>query len=103
MQSTGHTSTHAVSLVPTHGSQMMYATAFSWDRQSRSIARPAPLIAGLVAACVLTCTDLRSAESFEFAPFDSAQGKPDEPWREAPEYLHLFAPAAHRDHYRAYV
>ena len=61
------------------------------------------MIAGLVAACVLTCTDLRSAESFDFAPFDSAQGKPDEPWREAPEYLRLFAPVAHRDHYRAYV
>src|SRR3979409_211153 len=27
MQSTGHTSTHAVSFVPIHGSQMMYATA----------------------------------------------------------------------------
>src|SRR5687767_6103031 len=26
MQSTGHTSTHAVSFVPMHGSQMMYAT-----------------------------------------------------------------------------
>ena len=28
MQSTGHTSTQAVSLVPTHGSQMIYAIAF---------------------------------------------------------------------------
>jgi hypothetical protein len=28
MQSTGQTSTHAVSLVPTHGSQMMYANPF---------------------------------------------------------------------------
>ncbi len=27
MQSTGHTSTHAVSLMPMHGSQMIYATA----------------------------------------------------------------------------
>jgi hypothetical protein len=26
MQSTGHTSTHAESFVPTHGSQMIYAT-----------------------------------------------------------------------------
>jgi hypothetical protein len=66
---------------------MMYATVFSWDRQSRSITRPARLIAGVVAACVLACTDLRSAE----------------PWREASEYLRLFAPVAHRDHYRAYV
>jgi hypothetical protein len=29
MQSTGHTSTQAVSFVPTHGSQMMYATLMS--------------------------------------------------------------------------
>jgi hypothetical protein len=70
---------------------MMYATFFSWDRQSRSISRRIRLIAGLVAACVLACTDLRSAES------------PARPWREAPEYLALFAPAAHRDDYRAYV
>src|SRR5229473_7226337 len=28
MQSTGQTSTHAVSLVPTHGSQMIYANPF---------------------------------------------------------------------------
>src|SRR6266850_2157820 len=28
MQSTGQTSTHAVSLVPTHGSQMIYANSF---------------------------------------------------------------------------
>jgi hypothetical protein len=82
---------------------MMYATLFSWDRRSRSITRrPARFIAGLV-ACVLSCTDLRSAE-----PFDAAQGRPVDPtqgrpWRDAPEYLRLFAPAAHRDDYRAYV
>jgi len=70
---------------------MMYATLVSWDRQSRSITRRTRLIAGLVAACVLACTDLRSAE-----PLGGA-------WREAPEYLRLFAPAAHRDDYRAYV
>jgi hypothetical protein len=70
---------------------MMYATFFSWDRQSRSISRRTWVIAGLVAASVLACTDLRSAES------------PGRPWREAPEYLPLFAPAAHRDDYRVYV
>ncbi|HEY7190451.1 MAG TPA: hypothetical protein VH436_28060 [Vicinamibacterales bacterium] len=74
---------------------MMYATVFSWVRQSRSISRPARLIAGLAAACVLACTNLRSAEPLDFAR--------DRPWREAPEYLRLFAPDAHRDHYRAYV
>jgi hypothetical protein len=45
------------------------------------------LIAGLVIAPLLACTDLRSAE----------------PWREAPDYVRLFAPLAHRDNYRAYV
>jgi hypothetical protein len=88
---------------------MMYATLVSWDRQSRSITRRTRLIAGLVAACVLACTDLRSAEPFDFAPFNFAQGrqgkqgKPVDSWREAPEYLRLFAPAAHRDDYHAYV
>src|SRR5262245_59425238 len=93
MQSTGHTSTHAVSLVPTHGSQMMYATLFSWDRRPKSISRrPTRLIAALIAAGVLVCTDLRSA-----GPLSGVEG------REAPEYLPLFAPVAHRDAYRAYV
>jgi len=41
----------------------------------------------VVLACVLSCTDLRSAEA----------------WREAPEYLDLFAPRLHREAYRAYV
>src|SRR5881296_4653187 len=31
MQSTGHASTHAVSFVPTQGSQMMYAIESPWD------------------------------------------------------------------------
>jgi hypothetical protein len=30
MQSTGHTSTHALSFVPMQGSQMIYATQVSW-------------------------------------------------------------------------
>jgi hypothetical protein len=67
---------------------MIYATdVFSskphW--QSSSITRR--IGAALVAVVVLTCTDLRSAE----------------PWREAPEYLTLFAPPAYRTAYRAYV
>ena len=80
---------------------MMYATFFSRDRQSRSISRRTRWIAGLAAACVLACTDLRSAEPFDFA--QGGQDKPVDSWREAPEYLPLFAPAAHRDDYRAYV
>ena len=35
MQSTGQTSTHAVSFVPMHGSQMMYATAFIIPKRGR--------------------------------------------------------------------
>ena len=64
---------------------MMYATLVSWDRQSRSIARRTRLIAGLVAASVLACTDLRSAE----------------PWHDAPEYLALFGEI--REIYKANV
>jgi hypothetical protein len=67
---------------------MMYATLVSWDRQSRSIPRRSrAAVAVVLGFAVLFCTDLRSAE----------------PWREAPEYVHLFAPAAQREHYRAYV
>ena len=75
---------------------MMYATLVSWDRQSGSITRRSRrLIGGLFIALLLACTDLRSAQ-----PFDSTQGRP---WRDAPEYLRLFTPVAHRGDYRAYV
>ena len=96
MQSTGQTSTQAVSFVPTHGSVMMYATLVSSkpvskpDSQPRSITRATSRL--LTALLVLVCTDLRSA----------AQGATSL-WREAPEYVRLFAPAAQRDAYRAYV
>ena len=53
------------------------------------------MVSAVLAVCVLTCTDLRSAASL-----DAAQGRP---WREAPEYVPLFAPSAHRENYRAYV
>jgi len=69
---------------------MMYATNFSWKLlQSGSITRPIRTVrvCVLVLVCVLGCADLRSAEV----------------WREAPEYLNLFAPRAHRDAYRIYV
>src|SRR5919112_720742 len=39
MQSTGHTSTQAVSLVPMHGSQMMYATFESLRRLPASLSQ----------------------------------------------------------------
>jgi hypothetical protein len=61
------------------------------------------MAAAVLAVCVLACTDLRSAESFDYAPPDSAQGRQDRPWHDAPEYLSLFAPSAHREDYRAYV
>lgn len=45
------------------------------------------LAAVFTAVCLQTCTYVRAAEA----------------WREAPEYLNLFAPVAHRENYRAYV
>jgi len=54
--------------------------------QPSSITRPT--VAILAALVVLACTDLRSAESS---------------WRDAPEYVGLLAPQAHRSAYRAYV
>jgi hypothetical protein len=66
---------------------MMYATLVSSDPRSSSITRQKRLITGLALALLLACTDLRSAQ----------------PWRDAPEYLRLFAPVAHREGYRAYV
>ena len=53
--------------------------------QPTSITRCIGILAAVV---VLACTDLRAA---------------DDPWRDAPEYLDLFAPRAHREAYRAYV
>ena len=87
MQSTGQTSTQAESLVPTHGSQMIYATYVSskHDSQARSITRRIGI--ALIAALVLASTDLQSAE----------------PWREVPEYVSLFGSRAHQAAYRAYV
>jgi hypothetical protein len=90
---------------------MMYATLVSSDPRSSSIARRKRLITGLVIALLLACTDLRSAQPFDSTPFDSAQGRPSDsaqgrqgrPWRDAPEYLRLFAPLAHREDYRVYV
>jgi hypothetical protein len=83
---------------------MMYATLLSSGRQSSSIARRrTPLTAPLLIALILACTELRSAESLDFArdrPVDSTQGRP---WRDAPEYLPLFTPLVHRENYRAYV
>jgi hypothetical protein len=51
---------------------------------------------------VLACTDLRSqirAQSDRPAPSTALRAG----WREAPEYLDLFAPSAQRSAYRAYV
>jgi hypothetical protein len=90
MQSTGHTSTQAVSLVPMHGSQMIYATTISskpW--QVGSITRRTALP---VAVLVLwACTELPSAPP---------QGGR---WKEAPEYLSLLTPPAYRSAYRIFI
>src|SRR5258705_12652423 len=103
MQSTGQTSTHAVSFVPTQGSVMIYATQFSWSGSrrrggagadlagaafasptgaARSITRRSRLTRKLVGA-VLLCLAGRVV---------AAQAPPGD-WHEAREYLPLFAPA----------
>src|SRR5215212_2916471 len=55
MQSTGQTSTHALSLVPTHGSQMIYATDVSRNNslQPVSIARSLAAAAAAILFAVL--------------------------------------------------
>ena len=51
------------------------------------------------AAAALMCTDLLTSAQPESSPdVPSASG-----WREAPAYLELFAPPAHRAFYRAYI
>ena len=99
MQSTGQTSTQAVSFVPMHGSQMMYATRGSnWGPSSfgpmqRSIITRR-LASTLALIVLLACTHLPAQIRFNSGV---------SPWREAPEYLDLLVPAAHRSAYRAYV
>jgi hypothetical protein len=75
------------------------------DLQPRSITRAlgadclraTAAILGVAAA--LTCTDLRSA-----AQAPASRSTPvTASWREAPEYVRLFAPEAQRGAYRAYV
>jgi hypothetical protein len=97
MQSTGQTSTQAESLVPTHGSQMIYATTFPRinSLQPKSIAR------SLAPAAIAAAVWLTSAW-----PIDAQRrgaSLPPTDWRPAPEYVALFAPAARADAYRAYV
>jgi hypothetical protein len=130
MQSTGQTSTQAVSFVPTHGSVMMYATLMSskptkgdaLDVQPRSITRPSrtPVraagttmaVLAATAIAVWACTNLRAAaQALGAGPSTAARsGASTVPstvltagWREAPEYVGLFAPSSRRDAYRAYV
>jgi hypothetical protein len=90
MQSTGHTSTQAVSFVPMHGSVMMYATRMS-SKRSKDRSQPRSITRALAALAVLVCMDLRPA----------AQPQPS--WRDAPEYVRLFLPQTQRAAYRAYV
>src|SRR5688572_19559600 len=107
MQSTGQTSTQAVSLVPTHGSQMIYATITPGTvLQLESITRRFAAVVAAVA--VLTAGESPAAARHaaqDASPADAAardlQGA--ERWREAPEYLAIFAPAAHRGAYRTAV
>src|SRR5688572_17032932 len=114
MQSTGQTSTQAVSFVPMHGSVMMYATRMSskgskGSSQPRSITRAT---AGILAAlAVLVCTNLRPAArvrtQLSDTPSTTFRAGPSTAlragWREAPQYISLFVPPTQRAAYRAYV
>ena len=81
MQSTGQTSTQALSFVPTHGSQMIYATR-GRQYNSRTLGTTAVL---------LLLSGVLSAQL-------------GEPWRESPAFVTLFAPAGPRaGAYTAYV
>lgn len=84
---------------------MMYAKLMSskdarGDSQPRSITRALgaearSAKAALAVLTLLVCTDLR--------PAAQPNGAPSTTWREAPEYVSLFAPAAQHAAYRAYV
>src|SRR5688572_16574852 len=82
MQSTGQTSTQAVSLVPTHGSQMIYAT---------------------IAPGILVLQLKSITRAFAAVLVAGALVHADAAWRDAAGYLDLFAPPAHRADYQAAV
>jgi hypothetical protein len=58
------------------------------------------LVSVVALAVTLTCTELRSQIPFNSASPSTALRAG---WREAPAYVGLFAPMAHRAAYRAYV
>jgi hypothetical protein len=112
IQSTGQTSTHAVSLVPTHGSQMIYATEVSRNNslQPESIVRRlgTPTAAALclvsvclISACLIPARAVAAGAGASLRAHPPAQGPAD--WRDAPEYVALFTPATVAGFYRAYV
>src|SRR6476619_334923 len=115
MQSTGQTSTHAVSFVPTQGSQMIYATHYSrnwYFVQRRSITRgfrAAACAAALCGGLARAGTAAAQARPASYDQDSAGAGRPADPpaspaqWREAPEYVALFVPRVYRDSYRAFV
>ena len=98
MQSTGQTSTQALSFVPMHGSVMMYATQMS-SKRSKGSSQPRSITRALAALAVLVCTDLRPAAQLSDGPSTALRAG----WREAPQYISLFVPQTQRAAYRAYV
>jgi hypothetical protein len=86
MQSTGQTSTQALSLVPMQGSQMMYATDVKY---TGGFPGRTALAAVVLASLALAIPDAAA---------------PGGAWRAAPEYLPLFtAENAHRGAYETYT
>jgi hypothetical protein len=60
------------------------------------------ILAAAAAVLAAVCTDLRGDRSVGADQTKTADATEAKPWRDAPEYLELFAPRLHRDAYRAY-
>jgi hypothetical protein len=72
------------------------------DSQPRRITRAFAAIGA--ALTVLVCTDLRPAAQLRAIAQPSAPSTPlTAGWKDAPEYVRLFAPEAEQEGYRAYV
>ena len=113
MQSTGQTSTQAVSFVPTQGSQMIYAT--SSPESSGSSTHTSPRVRALgylqlqrhsitrrffaAAAIAVACTAVNARQG---APPTGAVAAVAG-FRRAPEFLTVFTPRTHRDAYTTWV
>ena len=77
------------------------------SKGSKGSLQPRSITRALAALAVLVCMDLRPAAQVSDGPSTPLRAGPStslrEGWREAPEYVRLFAPQARRAAYRAYI